>query len=238
MSVLWDSLEKFEVTYVKRCKVKKKKKVDLMKVVRTHIFCGQLCKNCEYGCDKETELCTGKCNPGWDGPTCSRRNVALGQRTTQSSVYTELGFSFVSRLAVDGRTGHMFFNKPYTCSHTETNPQPAFWTVTLDGEYSVYRFRIYNRNDVNCSLCYRRLNGFTLSVGSSSQNYKDCYHDTTTAQSGPGNIITKTCVNGPIFGNTVKIMITNSEALTLCEVQIFAFSTCEESHEVSLLQVN
>lgn len=72
-------------------------------------------------------------------------NVVFNQSTTQSSNYGENGFSFVSSLAVDGRAGQQFYNKPYTCSHTERIPHPAFWAVTLDARYNIYRFRIHNR---------------------------------------------------------------------------------------------
>ncbi|XP_064605807.1 receptor-type tyrosine-protein phosphatase kappa-like [Liolophura sinensis] len=98
-------------------------------------------------------------------------NVAFNQSTTQSSDYSERGFSFVSRLAVDGGA---------------------------------------------------RLTGFTLSVGNSSQNYKMCYKDNTTAPTGPGEIINGVCNGGPVFGDTVNIAITKYPFLTLCEVQIFA----------------
>ncbi|XP_064605804.1 uncharacterized protein LOC135470700 [Liolophura sinensis] len=68
-----------------------------------------------------------------------------------------------------------------------------------------------------------RLNGFTVYVGNSSQNYTVCYKDNTTETNGPGDIIDAVCNGGPVFGDTVKIMITNSSYLTLCEVQIFEF---------------
>ncbi|XP_064596018.1 delta-like protein C [Liolophura sinensis] len=182
---------------------------------------GQLCGNCVNvdTCDKETGVCFGGCNLGWDGPTCSRRNVALAQSTRQSSDYSEKGFRFISRLAVDGRTGYEFYNKPYTCSHTGKNPQPASWTVTLNSQYNIYKFRIYNRK---CDKCSGRLNGFSLSVGNSSKNYKACYQDTTTDPKGPGDIIDEVCnLSGPVLGDTVNIMISNSPFLSLCEVQIF-----------------
>ncbi|XP_064604268.1 multiple epidermal growth factor-like domains protein 6 [Liolophura sinensis] len=71
-------------------------------------------------------------------------------------------------------------------------------------------------------MCGNRLNGFTLSVGNSSRNYTVCYQDTTTGYYGPGNVINGSCnASSPILGDTVKIMINNSQTLTLCEVQIF-----------------
>ncbi|XP_064605801.1 uncharacterized protein LOC135470696 [Liolophura sinensis] len=150
-------------------------------------------------------------------------NVAFNQSTTQSSDYSERGFSFTSGLAVDGRTGPDFYATPNTCTHTRENPHPAFWTVTLDAQYSIYRFRIYNREASPCSPpCGERLNGFSLSVGNSSQSYKICYQDTTTTPIGPGDIINGVCnVSGPVFGNTVNISINTFKPLTLCEVQIF-----------------
>lgn len=72
-----------------------------------------------------------------------------------------------------------------------------------------------------CVLGGARLNGFTLSVGNSSNNYKLCYKDTTTAKTGPGNIINKVCDSGPLFGDTVKIVLHKPQYLTLCEVEIF-----------------
>ncbi|XP_064605802.1 multiple epidermal growth factor-like domains protein 10 [Liolophura sinensis] len=175
-----------------------------------------------HQCNEETGLCSGNCTLGWDGPTCSRRNVAFNQSTTQSSDYSEKGFNFTSGLAVDGRTALQLLSEPYTCTHT-TNDLPASWTVTLDAQYNIYRFRIYNRNDSDCpGPCGKRLNGFSLSVGNSSQSYKICYQDNTTAGKGPGDIINGVCnVSGPVFGNTVNISINTSKSLTLCEVQIF-----------------
>lgn len=73
-----------------------------------------------------------------------------------------------------------------------------------------------------CVLGNARLNGFSLSVGNSSKNYKVCYQDNTTDPGGPGDIIEGACnVAGPVLGDTVKIMTLSSPYLSLCEVEIF-----------------
>lgn len=76
-------------------------------------------------------------------------NVALNQSTKQSSDWADRsGIRYVSSFAVDGRRGHKLSITP--CTRTNDTRQPAHWTVTLDAQYNVYRFKIYNRNQTGC----------------------------------------------------------------------------------------
>ncbi|XP_064604304.1 multiple epidermal growth factor-like domains protein 10 [Liolophura sinensis] len=182
--------------------------------------------NCAEDCDRQTG-CAGNCSAGWDGPTCQRCNVALHQMTNQLSNYSENNWLYISAFAVDGKVGHILESTP--CTHT-MNDLRSWWTVTLNRTYSIYTFQIYNRVE-NCGNgpepCSRRLNGFTLSVGTNNQSYNACYTDTTTTNEGPGVIINGSCNDGnPRTGNTVQISLPleSSRALTLCEVRLFVCS--------------
>ncbi|XP_064617220.1 multiple epidermal growth factor-like domains protein 11 [Liolophura sinensis] len=141
-------------------------------------------------------------------------NVALGKPTYQSSNFSR----HTSELAVDGTLGHSYSDTP--CTHTRQTPSPASWRVTLGAVYWINNFTIYNRKE-NLG---RRLSGFILSVGNSSQAYKTCYKDTTPITTTPGPIVTGHCTGGPVSGDTVMITSRPDEYLTLCEVLIFVCS--------------
>ncbi|XP_064617212.1 multiple epidermal growth factor-like domains protein 10 [Liolophura sinensis] len=178
--------------------------------------------DCKYDCHCDTSVtcdpqngCVGNCAAGWDGPTCQRRNVALGKPTSQSSNFN----GHTSELAVDGTLGHSYADTP--CTHTRRTPSPASWRVTLGAVYWINNFTIYNRKE-NLG---RRLSGFTLYVRNTSQASKACYKDTTPNTTTPGPIVTGHCTGGPVSGDTVMITSRRNEYLTLCEVLIFVCST-------------
>ncbi|XP_064617218.1 multiple epidermal growth factor-like domains protein 11 [Liolophura sinensis] len=75
-----------------------------------------------------------------------------------------------------------------------------------------------------CQRLGRRLSGFNLYVGNSSQAYKTCYKDTTPNTTTPGPIVTGHCTGGPVSGDTVMITSRRDEYLTLCEVLIYVCS--------------
>ncbi|XP_064604678.1 cell death abnormality protein 1-like isoform X2 [Liolophura sinensis] len=180
--------------------------------------------NCAENCDSQ-KGCVGNCSAGWDGPTCQRRNVALHQMTYQSSDYNDTKRFYTSEFAVDGKVGHTLESTP--CTHTKL-ASPVSWGVILNRTYSIYTFQIYNRVG-DCGngpkSCGRRLNGFTLSVGTNNQSYSTCYTDTTDSDYGPGNIINGRCNDSkPRTGNTVRISLPLGSFLTLCEVRLFVCS--------------
>uniref|UniRef100_A0A2C9LX56 Fucolectin tachylectin-4 pentraxin-1 domain-containing protein n=1 Tax=Biomphalaria glabrata TaxID=6526 RepID=A0A2C9LX56_BIOGL len=84
------------------------------------------------------------------------RNIAYKQRANQSSVYSEGKISYGANLAVDGNITNNFSNGK-TCTHTKEETSPS-WNLTLQSNYVINRFILYNRGDSNTD----RLNGFFI----------------------------------------------------------------------------
>ncbi|CAG5135122.1 unnamed protein product, partial [Candidula unifasciata] len=69
------------------------------------------------------------------------RNVALKQRTTQTSIFPWIPMS-QSKNAVDGNRDNIFEHG--SCTHTNYDNSPA-WAVTFSGKLTVNRYVLYNR---------------------------------------------------------------------------------------------
>jgi hypothetical protein len=77
----------------------------------------------------------------------SGRNMALKKRATQGDV-TFIGAG--AERAVDGNTNQDYYAD--SCSHTDRTDkdrkiQDSWWNVFLGYHVTIWRFRIYNRND-------------------------------------------------------------------------------------------
>ncbi|XP_046562130.1 uncharacterized protein LOC124271104 [Haliotis rubra] len=77
-----------------------------------------------------------RCQEGWFGSYCQKRNIALGRSATQSSTYSENNYQtgntthrFEAWYAVDGRTTTVVYSKPLTCSVAGSQYS---WTVYLN----------------------------------------------------------------------------------------------------------
>ncbi|XP_046566122.1 protein draper-like [Haliotis rubra] len=158
------------------------------------------------------------CQDGWFGSYCQRRNIAIGQRATQSSTFTEnsdrtgyTDYRFEARYGVDGRATTNFYSKPFTCTHTATGDKQPTWTVHLSSSHTdkIQHIKLYLRDGF-----LDRNKGMKINVGGqlcfqwSTDRYPPASADVKCQQA--------------LTGNT--LIIQTSEYLALCEVQIFVCS--------------
>ncbi|KAK0046248.1 pentraxin fusion protein, partial [Biomphalaria pfeifferi] len=70
------------------------------------------------------------------------RNIAYKQKAKLSSVYSDPTTSYGADLAVDGNRNNSLYGK--TCTHTKNETSPS-WNLTLQSNYVIKRFILYNR---------------------------------------------------------------------------------------------
>ncbi|GFO27357.1 multiple epidermal growth factor-like domains 10 [Plakobranchus ocellatus] len=154
------------------------------------------------------------------------RNVALKQKTEQSSLYQ----GWYANKAVDGNPSGrgIDFNHTATCSHTsdaKNASSPGWWTVTFSNNVEINRLIIYNRRD---GCCRNRLVNFTLQVISSSGS-KLVYNYT---QPGGSAQLVYIVVPSPMIQSPVESVRfdvsknTGTNIMTLCEVFAFGDVVC------------
>jgi hypothetical protein len=138
-----------------------------------------------------------------------QREVANGKKTTQSGV----AYNAVASRAVDGRTDTNF--KSGSCTHTARKRNP-WWQVDLGKTMNVASLQIWNRGD----CCGSRLSNFEVRVGNSRKWMKNpkCGNRWAVPQ---GKSLKIPCGAG-LQGQFVAVVIRATQALTLCEVKVFA----------------
>uniref|UniRef100_A0A2C9L1S5 Tyrosine-protein phosphatase domain-containing protein n=1 Tax=Biomphalaria glabrata TaxID=6526 RepID=A0A2C9L1S5_BIOGL len=167
----------------------------------------------------QKRLCTVEVSGG--------RNVALHQSTDQTGSY---GFGKPEK-AVDGRRNSAW--KDESCTHTDvTYPAIASWRVDFDKPFYVNRYVLYNRNVNKERLQKFKLSSYS-SGGSKVFEYNDTditNHDTYSVASKEINLVSSVNIsNTPISINNIEESI-----LTLCEVEIFGDSYCQEARQYGL----
>uniref|UniRef100_A0A2C9KID1 Fucolectin tachylectin-4 pentraxin-1 domain-containing protein n=1 Tax=Biomphalaria glabrata TaxID=6526 RepID=A0A2C9KID1_BIOGL len=164
---------------------------DLPEAIRTVIITGT----------GRTSLCSLYINGG--------RNVALKQRTWQTSDYSEsYAGTFHSSKAVDGNTSSNFYGV-LSCSHTNAFDPRPMWSVTFPLS-EITRYVIYNRDDVYIN----RLAKFVLS-GEDSAIQKFSYVDASDTG------IPVYTVTDPARNKLTQVKINATQFVTLCEVEIY-----------------
>ncbi|BFZ21516.1 hypothetical protein BsWGS_24555 [Bradybaena similaris] len=149
------------------------------------------------------------------------RNVALKQKTEQSSVYSENSISYTSDFAVDGNTDRNLYED--LCAHTDINVWPQ-WVVKLSSPKIVNRYVIHNR-DGNPEVT-ARLKGFRLASYDQLNRPVFIYTDVqpTTQQ-------IYTIVHADLGIGSVEIFTASKQLpLTLCEVEIYGDSNCTSEY--------
>ncbi|XP_035696652.1 uncharacterized protein LOC118430053 [Branchiostoma floridae] len=152
--------------------------------------------------------------------SCTAENVALGKPASQSST----DGSHVAASAVDGDKGTSVPGNQCTLTNPEDGP---WWQVDLEKDWPVGSVRVLNRGD----CCGNRLHNFEVRVnrdGGSSELCGAPYSGTPTN----GQSITVHC-GRPIIGRYVRVQLPGkSEALSLCEVEIFPSLGCPTGYIV------
>ncbi|XP_059158855.1 uncharacterized protein LOC131942906 [Physella acuta] len=142
------------------------------------------------------------------------RNVALHQKTWQSTNYNESGVIYDSSKAVDGNNSNDFYGQG-SCSHTlGVNGR---WGINLTREHRVDRFVLYNRGDYQ-----QRLRGFNLVAYNKNNQLQLNYTDDSKLNVSVYNITTTA-----IYVQSVNITVRTY--LTLCEVEIFGDIECDSA---------
>ena len=133
----------------------------------------------------------------------AQNNLALGQPTSQSTLYR--GFRFPSDLAVDGDINNF--------THTETNTSPSWWRVDLGDVYDINQIVIYNRQ--NC--CPDRLSGSQVMIGVLDSDDSNDYEEVFTLDNGLQQDRTGLTVRG----RYVMVYQSGTSVLSLGEVQVY-----------------
>jgi hypothetical protein len=141
----------------------------------------------------------------------SSSNLALGRPTTQSSVR----HGGKASRAVDGNTNSKYGSR--SCTHTAHQRRP-WWRVDLERVVDVKSVKITNRRD----CCSRRIKNAKIYVGTTSvlADATECGEVIYSTR----NPIEVQCASS-INGRYVWVIKTNTQALTLCEVEVYASST-------------
>ena len=138
-------------------------------------------------------------------------NLAKGRPTTQSSE----GWGGKSNRAVDGNSSPRYGDR--SCTHTKTENN-AWWRVDLERNVDVSRIEIVNRKD----CCSKRIKNTKVYVGTTSV-MSEATECGDVAYSSTNPIVVKCKSN--INGRYVWVKKTKRDALTLCEVEVFASSS-------------
>lgn len=134
-------------------------------------------------------------------------NLSLKRATSQSSTYNAGGYTYPSKLAVDGNQGTS--GNYGGCTHTYSNT-PSWWKVALDSESEVYEVKVTNRMD----CCSDRLSNAVIYVLSGDKK-SICANVGDMKDTA---VKTFKCAGGSIVGDAV--MIQNDGYLSLCEVEV------------------
>ncbi|XP_055884569.1 uncharacterized protein LOC106070736 isoform X1 [Biomphalaria glabrata] len=142
------------------------------------------------------------------------RNIAYGQHASQSSDWTLSRLVFRADVAVDGNTNSIM--EVGSCTHTEKEIAPS-WNLTLQSNYVIKRFTIYNRGDGH----EERLQGFVINTYDENRARIGYYED----RSGLCNVLIYFInLNGNVNDtvNVISIRLNGEQKiLTLCEVEAY-----------------
>ncbi|KAK3699507.1 hypothetical protein RRG08_059845 [Elysia crispata] len=147
------------------------------------------------------------------------RNVALKQKTKQSSTYN----TWNSSNAVDGKLDipDNEISQAATCTHTKKDNY-AWWRLTFSQPVDVFKFHIYNRrNPSRKDCCEQRLEGFHLTALGSQR----VLYDHIDEETEPANMYKVRPSTRIKDVHAVKIK-KGSSYLTLCEVKVFGELSC------------
>ncbi|KAM4694449.1 fucolectin-4-like [Discoglossus pictus] len=160
----------------------------------------------------ESHICNNEPVPR----TCKYENVALRGRATQSSIYVNGDYGYLSMAinAIDGNQDSNFHHG--SCSMTN-NDYSAWWRVDLLKPYKISHIIITNRGD----CCGERLNGGQILIGNSNENNGNNNPSFVTIDHIPnGGARNFQCNN--VVGRYVNIILPGkSTYLQICEVQVF-----------------
>ncbi|XP_075057125.1 uncharacterized protein LOC142143299 [Mixophyes fleayi] len=164
------------------------------------------------------------------GDQCiSVRNVALGGRATQSSVYFEKDFGYLALAAnaIDGNQDSVYSRG--SCCHTHVELSP-WWRVDLLRSHKIHHITISNRGD----CCGERLDGAEILIGNSLANNGNDNPRCARITSIPtGASETFQCHD--MVGQYVNVIIRGrQEYLHFCELQVFGIPTSEAVRNVAL----
>lgn len=140
---------------------------------------------------------------------CNYDNLALLGIASQSSSRSSDGFA---ANAIDGNTNGVWVNNSVSHTLSEANP---WWQVALQSETSIGEINVYNRTD-NC--CKARLGNFTVYVLNS--NEETVFSQLFTDYPDPSITVNA----GGVLGQIVKIVLNDTGALSLAEVEVFEAS--------------
>ncbi|XP_041374466.1 multiple epidermal growth factor-like domains protein 10 isoform X2 [Gigantopelta aegis] len=174
--------------------------------------------DCSYTCHCDAADCidvtgcSGSCQEGWSGPTCTKENVALRKTTYQSSYYPK--FTHVAVLAVNGdrRAGGGGF-----CIITGVNQPYTWWEVDLGRDYYIHKLDIYFRTDYT-----GHRNGVYI-YSSTEANQTNTGHLCGATTINSPDIITVTCDHTAryitLYRNTSNII--GGSIMDFCEVEVY-----------------
>ncbi|XP_042321524.1 fucolectin-like [Sceloporus undulatus] len=147
-------------------------------------------------------------------------NLAKGRPAFQSSTY-EYTKSLAADKAVDGNC-HGHLDHVGSCTHTNGDLEP-WWYVDLGDHYAIFAVVVKNREE----CCGERLRGAEIHVGDSvAENGKFNPLCGTVMDTSLGSISTVRCHG--LRGRYVTVIIPGrSEALTLCEVEVYGMKVEE-----------
>ncbi|CAC5401284.1 unnamed protein product [Mytilus coruscus] len=139
-----------------------------------------------------------------------------------------------SSLANDGSSEQNYIapGGPF-CSHTLEDEANYWWALDLGQEYNINTITIYNRRD----CCGARLADFFIYIYNPQintwTNFDDEQGQLCFYHNGAAQAVLSIACNRIIRGRFVKILkeyqyFYNTDALTLCEVEIFADHTPDE----------
>jgi hypothetical protein len=150
------------------------------------------------------------------GPQTGTPDVALGKTATQSSTWP----GAVASLAVDGNVDGVFNDNSVSSTDLDTN---AWWQVDLGSSYTMNSIVIWNRTD----CCQSRLSDYWVFVSDTPFESTDT---PTTLQARAGTYSShQTSAPSPAAsivisgaeGRYVRIQLSDTDYLSLAEVQVF-----------------
>ena len=134
-------------------------------------------------------------------------NLALNGTATQSS--TNPSYNKEASLAIDGDINGNYGGGSVTVTNNEENP---WWQVDLGSNKTIDDIKVFNRTD---GCCKAVMSNFTVSVINNSG--VEVFTQTFTTFPDPSVIVT----TGGVIGQTVKVQLNATGALTIAEVQVF-----------------
>ncbi|XP_053565465.1 fucolectin [Bombina bombina] len=173
-----------------------------------------------YGASQGSySYCEGDCKT-----SCQYENVALRGRATQSSVFGNTKYGYVSWPinAIDGNPDADYYHG--SCTHTNNDMSP-WWRLDLLRNHRISKVIITNRGD----CCGERLNGGEILIGSSlannGNNNPRCAQITNSVVP-----LTQSFDCDNLVGRYVNIVIPGrQDFLHFCEVAVYGVPTHDDN---------